>query len=340
MKPFTVRILILTVITLFVLFLAVPDVVQRSAEQSLSFCATTLIPSLFPGFVLSDLLLSVLSVSDRGSTLFSSVFLLPPSAVRCWLTGILAGFPSGADAAVRMVENKTLSKRAAQRALSFVNTPGIVFTVCAVGGGIFGSRSVGLFLWFVQVLATLLVGSFFAHPSCRTAPVREDGRKDAINLPRTLTACVTDSVCAVLNVCGFVVFFRALVAAISYALPFSYANTFLSGLLEMTCGLSRFSSFTPRSAAAASLILGWSGFSVHFQILNVIGRADLSSRFYFPGKFLQSVVSVLLCSLLYPVFFHGSDVTFYPSIGLLIALLLYLFGSRVRKEYFYGKRNI
>ena len=166
MKCFTVQLLFVFSAAIFVLFLFSPDTVQRTAYESVLFCSAVLIPSLFPGFVLSDVLISLSSgAKHRSGGLFFQVFRLPPALIRCWLIGLLAGFPTAADCAVRMVRAGEIEKNDGERCLAFTNNPGIVFVICAVGSGIFGSMFIGLYLWVIQTVAATLVGDVMANPN-------------------------------------------------------------------------------------------------------------------------------------------------------------------------------
>ena len=156
---------------------------------------------------------------------------------------------------------------------------------------------------------------------------------------RAFPKAVVSSVNSVLNICGFVVFFRVLIAVLTSAVPLDKTKTLLSGLLEITCGISFLNDFSLFSAALASMMLGWSGFSVHFQILNVISSVGLSARYYFPGKVLQALLSTGITVVTYPIFFRASSQVSPIAVGLLSFLILTVLIIRFRKEYYYGKQG-
>ncbi len=341
MKRFSVRLPLFVVAAVFVLFLCSPDTVQQSAYESVLFCSAVVIPSLFPGFVLSDMLIGFSSEhGGRADGLFFRIFRLPAACFRCWLIGLLAGFPAAADCASHMVLAGSITKSDGERCLAFTNNPGIVFVVCAVGSGLFGSFCVGLYLWTVQTLAALLVGILMANPNRKKASA-PTGSPGAIPLSRIFPKAVVSSVSAVLNICGFIIFFRVLIGVLTSAVPLDPIKTLLSGLLEMTCGISTFREFSYFSAIMTSVMLGWSGFSVHFQILNVISVADLSPKFYFPGKVLQALFAAGISAVSYPLIFEeallrNAVVPAFFTVFLLLAIFL----IRFRKEYLYGKQKL
>lgn len=339
MKRFSIFLLFALCAAIFLLFLISPDVVQKSAYESVLFCSSVLIPSLFPGFVLSDLLLSLAPRTDRRNGVFSRLFRLPQSLFGCWLIGLLAGFPAAADCSCRMAEEGRVATSDANRVLAFTNNPGIVFVICAVGSGLFGSIFAGLYLWVIQTVSAIMVGIVFAKP-CSDFPQRGGGDSFRGNLSQIFPKAVVSSVSAVLNICGFVVFFRVLIDVLTCSVPLDGVRGLFAGLLEMTCGISALTEFNFQSAVVASLILGWSGFSVHFQILNVVSHANLSLKYYFPGKILQALFSAVLTIGTFPLLFYSSVGRRAILLLCPIFLILIIVFCRIRKEFLYGKQNL
>lgn len=341
MKRFPIRFLFFMTVVLFLLFLLLPDVVQRSAHESLLFCIAVLIPSLFPGFVLSSILIELFGSISLKSRLFSKVFSLAENFFQCWLLGLLSGFPSAAECACRMVQAGAGDTHDAERCLGFTNNPGIVFVICAVGGGLFGNFFVGLYLWLIQAVASIFVGMILAKPKRIMGPSASSSAMAPISCKNLLPKAVASSVFSVLNICGFVIFFRVLLSVITAGISPDLPRIFLAGLLEMTCGISMLPQFSFVVALLASAMLGWSGMSVHFQVLNVVSAQGLSVRYYFFGKFLQVLFSVLLTFLSFPALFSGGPRISLPvSVFWFFLLLFVVFSIRVRKEFVYGSRNI
>ncbi len=329
-------ILPILVFALFAVFLVCSDRVQKATSEALYFCGTVLVPSLFPGFVLSDMLIGFSGKNRvKKDGWFSRVFHLPPSCFRCWFLGLLAGFPTAADCVCRMVQTGEISKSDGEKCLAFTNNPGIVFIICAVGNGLFGSFVLGLYLWLIQTVTAFLVGIFLAEPG-PTSSISLSETKN-IDWKRLFPKSVVSSVASVLNICGFVVFFRVIIDLITGKI-FTPVKIFFAGLLEMTCGISLLPDISFFSLVLASFLLGWSGLSVHFQILNVISSADLSVRRYFPGKVLQAVLSALFTGASCPFLLEESPR--YPVILFAVLAIFFIFIYRLRKEYLCGKRNL
>ena len=107
-----------------------------------------------------------------------------------------------------------------------------------------------------------------------------------------------------LTVCAYVIFFSALTGALGCAVS-SMGNvgetgyTLLSGLLEMTGGISLASTLPGRrwGLILTAVFAGWSGISVHCQIMTLCGGRGLSFKPYLLAKGAQG----LLCGLVMAV---------------------------------------
>ena len=328
---------------IFILFLLFPSVTQVAAQEGLLFCGKVLIPSLFPGFVVSNLLIALSPFyGGRKKSLFSRLFRLPTCAVECFWIGLLAGFPSAAEDTVKFYCRKGLTKNEAERCLAFTNNPGIIFVLCAVGGGMLGSLKAGVLLWISQTLSACLVGILIADPKDKQSlPAESPDTKQSL-LRSVFPLSVTNAVRAALNICGFVLFFRVVIAVLTTSVFAGAHPGVLAGLLEMTCGLSSLSAKGSETIPFAAVILAWSGFSVHFQILNVLASTDLSLKRYFPGKLLHALISpffaVALTPLLLPDQAPGGKSVTLATVGAVLIIVFVVF-YRSRKEYLHGNRN-
>jgi hypothetical protein len=83
----------------------------------------------------------------------------------------------------------------------------------------------------------------------------------------------------------------------SYAQALGIKGSALSlilGVFEMTSGISSSSSLAPLAAAICSAaIVGWSGLSVHFQLMGIMGESKISFGAYFASKALRASVNVI-----------------------------------------------
>lgn len=304
-----------TVFALFLLaaLIAAPAVVQNGARDALLLCAQTVIPSLFPFFVLS-VLLNRLGLPELMGKVFgkaaASLFGVSGEGVSALFIGLTGGYPMGAAYIADMCVEGRIGTDEAERLLCFCNNSGPAFILGAVGAGAFGSRAAGLMLYAVHIAAAILTGIFFSAktPVPPSSPkTHGSGTDPETAFPDAVKAAVS----AVLNVCGFVVFFSVLLGVLdsgsylsriclalgsSSGLGADYIRALITGLFELGNGVGalRYLSPTPQSMALAAFLLGFGSLSVQCQTAAVIARAKLNGARHFVGRLVMAVISAIL----------------------------------------------
>ena len=272
-----------------------PETASTAAQTGLLLCFHTIIPALFPFFVVVSLLLQMgfARVLQRLFAPFMGpLFHLGGVCAVPLLAGLVGGYPSGARAVAELYSQGLLSRREAEAALSFTNNCGPAFLLSYVGAGILGSSRAGVYLLLIHLLSALITGMVV----CRWAGLRQSGggrRRLGAGENRSLAAAfptaVTSSFAATLNICGFVVLFQVVAGLLPGHLP-----PVVLGFFEMVTGVAALP-LGGASFVTAAAIVGWGGLSVHCQTLSVTG--ELSLRWHWLGKALQAGLSAGLAAL-------------------------------------------
>ena len=292
-----------------------PSAAAEGVRRGLSLAADSIIPSLFPFFVLSTLA-GELGVPQRLARRLSApmgrLFGLPGTGAAALLAGVLGGYPLGAAATSGLVERGALTPAEGARLLGFANNSGPAFLIGAAGAGVFGSVRAGLALYAAHVLAALSSGLV----------MRGRGRSVMSTLPEVprprpgaFARSVTASVGNILNVCGFVVIFSALVSALEAAgiftrlagglslasgLELSASRALLTGFFELGGGIGALRGCSPTRTnfALAALIIGWGGLSVHMQTASAARGVPM--RRHLAGRILSAALGAAYAAALCP----------------------------------------
>lgn len=294
-----------------------PQEVIEAGQQGLTLCASTLIPSLFPFFVLSSLLVSLNLTRYPGRWLekaMKPLFGVSGSGASALLLGMVGGYPVGAKTVAELYASGQCTKPEAQRLLLFCNNAGPAFFLGVVGGSILKSVKLGLLLWLCHMAGALLLG-FFAErliplrkkpsPHVSTAPCAKSTPSSAI----VFVDAVKKSFLSVLNICAFVVLFGILLTLCRLAGLFDLltlscttvrsvdaVQALFSGLIELSNGIAALP-IRPLSLTLplAAFLLGWGGICVHCQTVSVLSGSGLSVLPYLCAKLLHGLLSALLC---------------------------------------------
>lgn len=312
-----------------------PGQSMEAMRDGLKLCGNVIIPSLFPFFVLSSLVVE-LGMSRYLGRLLEPVmvplFRVNGSCASALALGFVGGYPVGARTAIQLYENGQCSRTEAERLLAFCNNSGPAFILGVVGAGVFGNGAAGLLLYLAHLLASLSIGLLFRFykPGDRPQTRRRAPQFQTASFPAAFTKSVTGALQSSLNICAFILFFTVFLRILAYAgvlaglsrllsallaplgMNQSWAERLLTGLLEVSSGVSSLTdgTFSGRLSMAA-FMLGWAGLSVHCQVLAFLGDSGLSMRTYFLGKLLHGGLSSLIAAALCRLFSLSSPASYY-----------------------------
>ena len=293
---------------------AAPGEAIAGAKDGLTLCFNVIVPSLFPFFVLSSLVVDLGLAAYLGRALeglMRPLFRVSGSCAAAVALGFIGGYPVGARTALQLFQQGLCTKTEAERLLSFCNNSGPAFILGVVGAGVFGDSRVGLLLYLTHALASLIVGLLFrfyggqdarqSSRSSRAKPIQ------AVTVPAAFTGAVTRSLQSTLNICAFVVFFSVVLQLLSFFGVFAalaellalagfeseWAQRLVAGLLELSSGVSSLRGGTHLAGrvSMAAFMLGWAGLSVHCQVLSFLVDSGLSAKTYLAGKLCHGLIA-------------------------------------------------
>lgn len=307
-------------------------VCASAVTDGLALCTGTLLPSLFPFFVLGGLVVETGLAQNAGAAFSRPMrrfFHLPGSSASLFLLGALGGYPTGARAVAQLYRQNRCTKEDAQRMLALCNNCGPGFFLGVAGGAVLGSPWAGLVLWLIHLAAALVAARL-----CRSRVPAENLSLPAypsLPFPQALVRAVTGAVQSTLGVCGFVLFFSVLLCLLRETgfLPLfssflglfgqdaAFGDALSAGLLEISCGVTALSgsdAALPLQGAAATFLLSFGGCSVLFQTMQQTEATDLSLMPYIKSKLLQAILAAWASYLYLRLAFHTVP-TFSPGIS-------------------------
>lgn len=295
-----------------------------AAKSGLVLWANSIVPSLFPFFVATELLSHTNFTYYLGRIL--NKFMKPIFNVRgegsfAFIMGIISGYPIGAKIAANFRENNICSKEECERLLSFTNNSGPLFIVGTIGISMFGNSTIGFLLLITHLLASITVGIIFRFWKYNVKYSSTENNsyvtpKDNIslsNLGGIIGNSIYSSINTILLIGGFVVLFSVIISILQTSqlldvlsdclkplfnllhIPAEFSNGLVSGILELTNGLNIVCNIHVKKLSIniilASFLLGLGGISVLLQVWSVIAKTDLSIKPYICGKLLHACFS-------------------------------------------------
>jgi multisubunit Na+/H+ antiporter MnhC subunit len=304
----------------------------EGAAEGISLCLRTVIPSLFPLFVISSMISHNLAGMDmRFLRPLGRLLHLPRGGEALFLLGVTSGYPVGAKMLAEACQTGRLKESNFRRMIAFCSNtgPGFLF---GIGAMLFPDRSWCFAAWGIHIFTALLIGCLTPGSDEESiAPLKSQG------------ANVTDALYQALRstaiVCGWVVIFRVLLTFLQrwvfWMFP-AWLSILLQGFLELTngcCALYQIEDADLRFIFF-SIFLGFGGICVTMQTMSIC--TTLPTSMYLPGKLTQALLSGLLSAI-----WVSQDITMVLQFGiciLLVCFLYYLFSHKGQKRLdFKGK---
>ena len=287
-------------------------------KTGLILCSRMVIPSLFPFMVISELIVKSGLGNIIGNILgypIEKVFGISRSSSCAVLMGILCGFPIGAKTIVSLLDNQEIDEKEASQLLTFCNNPSSGFIISAIGVSLYSNKKIGIILYIITIVNAILIGIIQNYLSPPNHAAHNHKSKKLLPITSIFTTAVINSSYGIIYVCGYVVFFSAIIGCLSRMLsPLKLSDITLSliyGFLELSGGVSLSANLgiTTLGLCLTAFIIGWSGLSVHFQVISVCSKYNILFKNYFIAKFFHAImnsVSIFILFKSFPSIFKSS----------------------------------
>ena len=262
----------------------------------------SILPSLFPMFVISDFLCAEpISARDGIATrIFEKAFGISAIGIRAFLCGNLCGFPIGATCCGELMRDGLIDKDECESLIGICSCPSAAFVISGVGLGICRSAKDGVILYLSLIASAVVCGVLNKEK-------REFSRNSHIIAGQKfdLSDSIKSAAVRSINVCAHIAFFSAILSFVDLAIKSPFIRALISIPLEIGNASKRLSQLTFSSPhiqfALIGLTLGFSGICVLMQIRSVI-PSFVSTRKYVKMKIEQGMICgalSLLCSIIF-----------------------------------------
>lgn len=278
--------------------------VLSSVLFSIDIWKNNLFPSLFPMFVLADILINygfVELVGELFKPIMNHLFKAKGVCAFIFIMSIISGFPSSAKYIKELYENGLIDKRDASKVLTFCHFSNPLFIIGTVSL-LMGSSKLGFLILICHYLGNIIIGIIFRnyHPtnekysamSVKKAILNMHNKRinNNKNFIQIITNSLIKSIDTLLLILGVVTTFAILSTILGM-------NNYYSGFFEITQGL-KYLSISDLSielkCILATLIISFGGLSIHMQIISILSEIKVK---YFPflcARILHALISSIL----------------------------------------------
>lgn len=280
-----------------------PEPAFQASLQALKLWWNIVFPALLPFLVLVEIMNAYGWAQGIGvlmEPMMRKIFKLPGNGGSVLITGMIAGFPAGAQVSSGMVKQGELEAPEAGKlaAMSHFCNPMTILVV--IGSGLLHQPAAGYFLLAIHWISGLLAAWTYSPrrmTSIRNMSIQPDHTKksygqkkrtslllqavkatseararDGRSFGKLLGESVSRSVQTLMMTGGFIMIFAVIVNALSSNLFPNAPSYTAASLLEVHIGAQRISegifSSSTIQLAILSAVLAWSGISAHLQSLS------------------------------------------------------------------------
>lgn len=307
-----------------------------AVRNSLHLWAVNVIPSLFPFFVATNLLMHTPIISYFEllfKNIMKPIFNVNGKCAFAFIMGIISGYPIGAKIACELQKNNLCTKIEAERLLSFTNNSGPLFIIGTVGISMFGSSLIGILLLITHFFSSITVGIIFrfwkksSSSNSILIKYNNSSTNEIIsfsNLGEIISDSIKSATSTIFMIGGFIVIFACIISIFNSSgilnllticitplfnflhVDSSFISPIITGLLEITNGINLISKVQIKAISInliiTSFLLGCGGICVFLQVFSIVSKSDLSIKPYIYGKILHGIISAFYTFLFIQIF--------------------------------------
>lgn len=293
-----------TIILLEILFHK--NLVSATISYSLNMWVTTLIPSMFPFFIISDILISYHITNYIPKIIkktFINLFKVSEPALTIFFLSCLSGFPSNARNTRILYDKNILTKEEATRILTFTHFANPLFILSTIAIFFLHNEIYGYIILFSHYLGNIILGILTRFMSKSYSNNYTPLIEKSQNFSTTLIKAIKSSIDTLLIILGSLTSFLILSSLIIKHIPLdNYTSSLIKGILEITMGLKALSLLNISNTykvVISTMFISFGGLSVHLQVLSQLTDTNISYQPFFIARIFHALISGFISYLLF-----------------------------------------
>jgi sporulation integral membrane protein YlbJ len=312
--------LLIVLIILFIGFemLTESESILNSVNFSFQIWINNIFPSLFPFFVLSELLINFGFVDFLGEILnpfMNKVFKSKGETGFALAMSMVSGFPSGAKYTRELYLQGIINEQEATKLLTFTHFSNPMFILGTISVSFLNNKEMGLLILITHFISNIIIGIIFRnYYISKNTNVRVSLKKAFIklhnkrinnekNFGQIIYSSLTNAINTLLLILGVISMFLIITTVINNNLNMNlYTRSIVNGLFEMTQGLKYVSLLNfplKLKVLLSTMLISFGGLSVHMQVISILSDTKIK---YFPFLVARLLHALIASALVYSLF--------------------------------------
>ena len=317
---------ILIIIILFFLcfeILTESESILKSVSFSLNIWKNNIFPSLFPFFVISEIMIKYGIPEFLGTLLkplMNKLFKIKSSSAFILVMSIISGNPSNAKYTKELLENGSINEKEATKILCFSCFANPLFILGTVSILFLNSPKVGILILTSHYLGNLIIGLLLRnyYPSKKEnikvsfqnalKSMHQKRISNKNSFGTILTNSLINSINTLLLILGVTTICLVLTTIIDNNINInSIFQSVLNGSIEMTQGLKYISlEALPLKIKCilSVMILSFGGLSIHLQIMSILSDTNIKYMPFLLSRIIHAIISGISMFILFDSYFN------------------------------------
>lgn len=304
MKKYSNLIIVILSFTILILILMSRNLITKTIITSFSIWFNTLVPSMFPMFILSDILINynfTEYIPNKIINFVSKLFNISNCAVLILFLSMLSGFPTNAINIKNAYDKNLISKEEAEHLLLFNHFANPLFILETVGVFYLNNNKYGIIILISHILSNIIIGIIFRNQNHYSLNNYISKNTKSQSFANVLSNSIKKTINSLLMVSATVTLFLILSTLIINTFNLNnYLAVLVQSILEMTMSIASLSMLSINDTLKvvfATMILSFGGLSIHMQVISSLDN-DIRYRNYFIGRIYQMLISGIISFLL------------------------------------------
>ena len=302
-KIYNFIILIISFITL-ILILLNKSLISKTIIYSFDIWFNTLVPSMFPMFILSDILITYNFTEYIPKCLINFIskhFNISKNAVLIIFLSMISGFPSNAISIVNAYDKNLISKHEAEHLLLFNHFANPLFVLETIGVFYLNNNKHGIIILISHILSNIIIGLLFRNKNKLSKDNYISNNNKSQSIGNVISISVKKAINNLLMISGTITLFLVLSTLIINVFNLNiYLSIFIQSILEMTTSIASLSMLNISNifkVIISTMIISFGGLSIHLQVYSALD-GKLKYINYFIGRIYQTLISGIIALIL------------------------------------------
>jgi len=315
MKKFGNLIIVLLIfIVIFSIFIFSKDI-NIIVSFSFNLWKENIFPSLFPFFVISNVLVNIGFVEFLGSLLKNIMYILfkiKGEASFVFFMGMLSGFPSSAKYIDELNKKGLLNESESNKLILFTFFSNPLFVINTIGIMFFKDIKIGIIILIAHYIGNIIIGILFRNYNASLKDKKKIDIKKTLclfneNIGKTkffntIFNAAIDSVKTLVSIFATITIFLILISIISNLFKFNtLENSIIYGIFEMTSGLRQLSILDialTTKVFLSTFFISFGGLSIHAQIINILKNYNINYYRFLLVRIIHGIMSGAIALLI------------------------------------------